>query len=105
LRDKNELSILPTSTLTIKIGNPILFEGTFSIFDESEDVARIEGKIGQDDIAIHFSKANMPRSVFKNLQFIGEKVPLSGYGIVMYYDEHKIILRPVAFGLNFLNVF
>jgi hypothetical protein len=106
LRDKGQLEIITESTaVEIDTGMQILFEGMFSLSEHTEEgVSRVEGTIGNNRVIILFSEKFMPASVLASLRYVPTDLPLSGYGTVIQAGRGDVIVRPIAFGLGFLNV-
>lgn len=105
LKENDNLIVLTDGTrITLEVGKSVLFDGSFTFVDFADDVAELKGTIGSKAVSIHFSKESVPLTILSTLQFHPENVPLSGYGIIMKADQEYILLRPIAFGLNFLEV-
>jgi hypothetical protein len=105
LQRKGELVIIDSASRSgLTVGEAVVFEGVFALSKQSEKTARLEGEIDGSQITISFSLEKMPESIYNALQLDVSDIPLSGYGMIMKIDERGILLRPVAFGLNFSKV-
>ena len=89
----------------LEIGDILVFQGNFCLGDEEDDVATLVGSAGLKEMRVFFSKEHMPPSVYLSLRYsIGEQKIISGCGSVMSADQNHVQIRPIAFGLSFLDV-
>ena len=104
LKDNNQLKIVTSNSMPeLEIGERILFEAQLEFIDHPDGGAKFEVKVCGKKFYIFFSKSNIPRTILNILKFKSEPVPLSGYRIISNIDEKCIVIRPYAFGLDFLQ--
>ncbi len=104
LQQRGELAILtPHGHADLVSGKMLLFEGKFLVSDRSGETAMLSGKLSGKRVSLIFSTEHMPTSVLASLMYKAEGVLLSGCGLIMSSKESEILIRPVAFGLNFLK--